>query len=161
MLRHHPPLMLPVSPPVSSDTYNLHTPFAFVPLNTLSADPPDGVGAGAGNPSPPSKFVGLNVPETNGPLSDRLVAAASSNVKVMPLAALSPPASDMMMAFCPPGPTRSISTSSGKVWLKLFRVTVTLVIALLTGWPEMVSGDGYGLAAPLELIVIAVGLHPL
>jgi hypothetical protein len=42
----------------------------------------------------------------------------------------------------------------------LFNVTVTLLITT-PEWPEMVNGDGYGLAAPLELIVTAVGLHPL
>ena len=52
-----------------------------------------------------------------------------------------------------------MSTSSGNAWLKLVKVTVTLLIIPVL--PDMVSGDGYGLAAPPELIVIEVGLHPL
>jgi hypothetical protein len=129
MFKHQPPAMLPPSPLVSSFTYNFHTPFGFVPLNTLNTLPPDGAGAGAGNISTPSlTSVGLNVPLTSGPALGRLVAAASSKVSVIPLTAVAPPTSDMMMAFWPPGPTNRMSTSSGNVWLRLFNVTVTLVI---------------------------------
>ena len=99
MSRHHPPLMLPASPPTSSMTYNFHVPFGFVPLNTLSADPPDGAGAGAGNVSPAPTFVGLNVPDTSGPASGKLLAVASVSVSVTLLAAMLPPTSDMMIAF--------------------------------------------------------------
>ena len=147
MLRHQPPAMLPPSPPVSSTTYKLHTPFGSVPLNTLKADPPAGAGAGDGNGSPAPMFVGLNVPDDSAPASGRLFAAASSSVKVTLLAGVLPPTSDMMMAFCPPGPTSIMSTSSGNVWLKLFNVTVRFVIELAC--PDTVSVDGYGLAAPL------------
>jgi hypothetical protein len=129
-------------------------------LNTLNADPPDGGGPGE-NVSTPSKFVGLNVPETRGPLSNRLLGAASSNVKVIPLTGIEPPTSDMMIAFCPPGATSIMSTSSGNVWLRLFKVTVSLLITSPGGLPEMVRGDGNGLATPRLLIVMAVGLHPL
>jgi len=46
-------------------------PFGSVPLKTDSAEPPDGVGAGAGNVSGPvaSMFVGLKEPVTSGPPS--------------------------------------------------------------------------------------------
>src|SRR6185295_5120730 len=132
MSRHQPPLMLPPSSPVSSVTYSDQTPFGLVPLNTLSADPPEGGGPGE-KVSTPSKFVGLNVPETSVPLSGKLLTA-------MPL-----PTSDMMIAFCPPGPTSMMSTSSGNVWLKLFKVTVRLVIVPVAG-TEMV--DGKGVAGP-------------
>jgi len=113
--RHHPPLMLPASPPTSSTIYKLQVPLGLIPLKTLSADPPEGVGAGAGNVSRALMFVGLNVPETSGPASGRLVAAASSNVRVTPVAGLEPPTSDIIIAFCPPGATSSTSTSSGNV----------------------------------------------
>ena len=123
-----------------------------MPVNALRADPPDGVGAGAGNVSRALTLVGLNVPDTSGPASGRLVAAASSSVRVTPLAGELPPTSDMMIAFCPPGATSSMSTSSGNAWLKLFRVTVKLVTVPTK--PETFSVDGYGVAVPTELIVI-------
>ena len=100
MFRHQPPDILPPSVAVSSLTYRLHVPFGSVPLNALSALPPDGAGAGAGNTSAPTPLsVGLNVPDTNGPASGRLAAAASSKVNVTLLTAVAPPTSDMMMAF--------------------------------------------------------------
>ena len=140
MFRHHPLAMLPPKPPVSSLIYRLHVPVESVPLNTLNALPPDGAGAGAGNVSAPPAFVGLNVPLTSGPESGRLLAAASSNVKVTPLAAEKPPTSDMMMAFWPPGPTSNMSMSSGEAWLKLLSVTVTFVIN--PGCPDTAMFDG-------------------
>lgn len=105
-------------------------------------------------------FVGLNVPETSGPASGRLVAAASSRVKVTLLVGDDPPTSERMIAFCPPGPTSMMSTSSGNAWLKLLRVTVTLLMTSVDPL-TIVNGDGYGVAAPPEFIVIEVGLHPL
>jgi hypothetical protein len=159
MFKHQPPAMLPPSPLVSSFTYSIHTPFGFVPLNTLNALPPDGAGAGAGNISTPSlTSVGLKAPVTSGPELGRLVAAASSSVSVIPLTAVEPPTSDMMMAFWPPGPTNNMSTSSGNVWPKLFSATVTWVTVPTN--PEIASVAGYGVAAPPPLIVIAVGLQP-
>jgi hypothetical protein len=151
--------MLPASPPESSVIYNLHKPFGSVPLNTLSAEPPEGTGAGAGNPSPPPILVGLKVPDASGPMSGRLFAAASSSVNVMLLAAVLPPTSDIIMAFCPPGPTSNMSTSSGNTWLRLVSVTVTLATVPVP--PEISMIDGYGEAAPLGLIVMTDGLHPL
>jgi hypothetical protein len=132
--------------------YRLQVPFGLIPLNTLRADPPEGVGAGAGNVSRELMFVGLNVPETSGPASGRLVGAASSNVRVTPLAGVVPPTSDMIIAFCPPGATSITSTSSGNVWLKPFKVTVRLVIVDVGKATFRV--DGYGLATPEELMVI-------
>jgi hypothetical protein len=158
MSRHHPPARLPASPPESSTIYKLHVPFGFVPLNALNADPPDGTGAGEGKVSTPGPFVGLNVPDTSGPASGRLVAAASSSVNVTLTASGLPPTSDIIIAFCPPGATSNMSTSSGNMWLKLFNLTVTLLTTPVN--PEIASVDGYGLAAPTGLIVIAVGLHP-
>jgi len=99
MFRHQPPDIVPASPAVSSLTYSFHTPFAIVPLNALSALPPDGTGAGAVNTSPAPLLVGLNVPDTSGPASGRLAAAASSKVNVTLLAGVAPPTSDRMMAF--------------------------------------------------------------
>jgi hypothetical protein len=138
--------------------YKLHVPFGSLPLKTLNADPPEGAGAGAGNVSPPSPFVGLNVPDTNGPASGRLVAAASSSVNVTLVAVGVPPTSLIMIAFWPPGLTSSMSMSSGSVWLRLFNVTVTLLTTPVN--PDIANVAGYGLAAPTLLIVIEVGLHP-
>jgi hypothetical protein len=71
-------------------------------------------------------LVGWNVPLVKAAAGIGL-AAASSSVRVMPVTSSPPPTSDMMMAFCPPGPTSRISRSAGKVWVKLFNLTVTLV----------------------------------
>lgn len=68
----------------------------------------------------------MNVPVTNG--EGRLVAAASSKVRVTPATGKLPPTSDMITAFCPPGPTSKMSMSPGKEWLRLFSLTVTLVM---------------------------------
>jgi len=76
--------------------------------------------------SPVPIFVGWNVPVVKSAVGIGL-AAASSSVRVIPVTSSPPPTSDMMMAFCPPGPTSRISRSAGKVWLKLFSLTVTLV----------------------------------
>lgn len=141
IFKHQPPPILPRSPLESSFTYRLQVPFGGVPVKTLNAEAPDGAGAGAGNISAPSTTsVGLNVPLASGPPSDRLLAAASSRVMVNPLTALPPPTSERMMAFCPPGPTRSISTSSGNAWLKLFRVTVTVFTNPVLPEIEMFEG---------------------
>jgi hypothetical protein len=72
-------------------------------------------------------FVGLNVPVVNK-ADGMLLAASSSSVRVTPVTPLPPPTSDIIMAFCPPGPTRSTSMSEGNVWLKLFSLTVTFVM---------------------------------
>src|ERR1044072_40567 len=52
-----------------------------------------------------------------------------------------------------------MSTSSGKVWIKLLLVPVTLVIKPVC--PATVMFDGYGVAAPDALIVIGDGLQGL
>src|SRR6266487_3882058 len=59
-----PPLMFPTSPTASSSTYKLHVPFGLVPLKPDSTTGYGPAGAGAGNVSPGSKSVGLNVPDT-------------------------------------------------------------------------------------------------
>lgn len=70
----------------------------------------------------------------------------------MPVTSASPPASDIINAFCPPGPTSSTSMSSGNVWPKPVRVTVTFVTFPVNPATEMF--DGYGEPAELSLIVI-------
>ena len=92
-----------------------------------SIEPPNGAGAGAAKVSPVPMFVGLKVPFTNGPTSGRLVPAASSSVNVTFVVTIEPPTSDKIMAFCPPGPTNNISTSSGKVCDRPLSVTVMFV----------------------------------
>jgi hypothetical protein len=72
-------------------------------------------------------LVGLNVPVVNR-VPGKLLGAASSSVRVTPVTLSPPPTSDIMMAFCPPGPTRSTSMSEGKEWLKLFSLTVTFAM---------------------------------
>ena len=59
--------------------------------------------------------MGRQLPEVKGPVSGIIAAAWSSKTTLTPVTAVAPPASDMMIAFWPPGPTRSISRSSGKV----------------------------------------------
>jgi hypothetical protein len=41
------------------------------------------------------------------------VAASSSKVRSQPMTSVEPPASDMKIAFCPPGETSNMSMSSG------------------------------------------------
>ena len=98
----------------------------FPPLKTKSGEPPAGAGAGAGHVSAGARLVGLNVPVVSS-VAGMAVPAASSRVRVTPETSSPPPTSDMIMAFCPPGPTSRMSMSPGKVWLKLFSLTVTLV----------------------------------
>ncbi len=87
-----------------------------------------------------SKLLGLNVPLTNGPLSGIVAAAASLNVTLTFVTAVPPPASDIRSTLCPAGPTSKISKSSGKVWVRLFRVTVTFVT--VPPKPEALMVDG-------------------
>lgn len=102
-----------------------------MPLKTESSELPEGAGAGTGQVSGsgwfPSKLVGLNVPVVNN-APVMLAGAASSSVSITPMMSSLPPTSDIRMAFCPPGPTRSTSTSAGNVWPKLFSLTVTFVM---------------------------------
>ena len=127
-------------------TNSFQVPFGFVLLKTESVEVPAGVGAGAGNTSSVPILVGLNVPPTNGPVSGTLSGAASSSVMLtVPGVSVSPPTSDRMMAFCPPGPTRRISRSSGKVWLMR---SVTRTVLMLAGSPLTLICDGKGSAGP-------------
>src|SRR6476620_2615551 len=59
----------------------------------------------------------------------------------------------MKIAFCPPGETSNMSMSSGYVWLRPLICTFTSEIAPLI--PDTTQFDGYGVAGPLSLIVIA------
>src|SRR5882724_508433 len=64
IVRLQPPFIFPTSAAVSSTTYKLHVPFGLVPLKPDKAAGYGPAGAGAGNGSPGSKSVGLNVPVT-------------------------------------------------------------------------------------------------
>ena len=64
-----------------------------------------------------------------------------------------PPASDIMIAFCPPGPTSKISISSGKVCETPVRSTVTFVTLPVN--PVTVMSEGYGEPGAASLIAIA------
>jgi hypothetical protein len=68
------------------------------------------------------------------------LAAASSSVQLIATASVPPITSETRMNFTPVGPTNSISTSDGKVWLKPLMVTVTLVTGLLTPATVMLLG---------------------
>jgi hypothetical protein len=67
-------------------------------------------------------------------------AASSSSVMLTLFTSLLPPASDMMIAFSPPGPTSKRSMSSGQVCVRPFSETLTSVIDPLS--PEMTQSDG-------------------
>ena len=84
------------------------------PLKTESGEPPAGAGAGAGQVSPTPALVGRNVPLVSS-AAGMAEAAASSSVRVMFVTSSPQPTSDMMMAFCPAGPTNRRSRSPGKV----------------------------------------------
>ncbi len=85
------------------------------------------------------------------------VGAWSSIVSLQLTAAVKPPASEKKIAFWPPGDTSSMSMSSGYMWLRPLMNTFTSVIAPLR--PETTHVDGYGVAGPLSLIVIAPPMH--
>ena len=91
-------VMLPESPPRSSTTSRLQSPFGFVPLKTESALPPLGVGAGAGKRSPAPKFVGWKMPLTSGCQFGSGEPAASSSPMVRCITSLLPPTSDITSA---------------------------------------------------------------
>ena len=73
-------------------------------------------------------------------LSGSAVAASSSNVRSQLTTSVAPPASDMKIAFCPPGETSSMSMSSGNVWLRPVIWTFTSVIE--PDRPETTQVDG-------------------
>src|SRR5262245_50762334 len=97
--------------------YRPQFPFGFVPVKTDSGEPPLGRGAGAGQASAGAdvKLVGRNVPVTSGPPSGRDAVPSSDSFRARVVTSVPPPTSDRMIALCPPGPTSSMSTSSGKV----------------------------------------------
>src|SRR5262245_18739702 len=64
-----------------------------------------------------------------------------------------PPASDQTFAFWPPGPTSSMSMSSGHVFEAPTMTRLTSVIDALE--PLTMQGDGYGTPFPESGIVIA------
>jgi hypothetical protein len=67
-------------------------------------------------------------------------APASSKVHSIPTASVPPITSETRINFCPPGPTRSMSTSDGKVWLNPVIVTVTFVTGLVIPDTAMLLG---------------------
>ena len=117
----------------------------FVPLKTERGEAPEAAGAGAGQVSGsgarPTRLVGLNVPVVK-PAAGILVAAASSSVRFTPGSgtAVLPPTSDIMTAFCPPGPTSRTSMSPGKVWFTPFSFTVTFKTVPLKPLTAMFEG---------------------
>ena len=157
-----PPANCPSSPFPSSRTYKDHVPFGLVPLNTESAELLQGpAGAGAGNEStspvsPGSTLLGRNVPAPIAPVALSPVAAASERVKSMLLRKFPPPTSERMTAFCPAGPTKSISRSAGYVCEKPRNVTVTALT--FPNIPETLIVDGYGVALPTLGIVTTAPL---
>ncbi len=94
------------------------------------------------------------MPLTNG--VGTVPAAASLKVKLTPVAAVAPPASDIKITFCPPGPTSRMSMSAGKVWDRPLSVTVTFVTVPVK--PETTIFDGYGLAGPLVKVGCPFGI---
>jgi hypothetical protein len=84
-------------------------------------------------------LVGWYVPVTNVPVGGMGLPAASSSVRVTPVTGWLP-TSDMMMAFCPPGPTSRMSMSWVKVWDKPFSLTVTFVMVPLNPVTAMFDG---------------------
>jgi hypothetical protein len=72
--------------------------------------------------------------------SGSCIAASSSSVRLTPTMSSDPPASDMTIAFWPPGETSSMSIMSGYVWLKPFSRTSTSLIE--PDKPETVQFDG-------------------
>src|ERR1700722_12304712 len=148
--------MLPESPGESSRTYNDQMPFGLEALKAPRTVGYGPAGAGTGNGATSAKSEVLFVPETIGPLRGTVAAAASSNVSVRLLTPVPPPALAMSSVSCPLGPTRRISKSFGNWWLKLFKVTVTLLRAPLT--PATLIDEGYGWPGPLSGMTMPVEL---
>jgi hypothetical protein len=102
-------------------------------------------------------LAGRKLPEVKPPLSGSGAAASSSSVRSTPLVTVEPPASDMTIAFWPPGPTSSMSMSSGNVCEIPLMLRFTSVIDAPR--PESVQFDGYGVAGvggdELSLMMIA------
>src|SRR5215207_9271039 len=148
--------MLPAAMPPASTTNRLQTPFGSVELKFAKAEvigPLTGPGAPYGSPG--SKSVGLKVPLASVFESGNEASACSSSVKFRSVTALAaPPTSLSNVTACPVGPTRSTSTSTGEPWLKPDSVTLTAVTPL--GRPLTPMHDGYGVAGPDALIVVAL-----
>jgi hypothetical protein len=98
MHNRQPEAIDPASWAVSSTTYRLQTPFGSVPSNANRLTLPLGVGAGAGNTSPLSKFRGWNWPATIAPAFGIPNGAVGSSMRSIPPSSEEPPASDMNSA---------------------------------------------------------------
>ena len=118
-------------------------PLGTVPLKMASDEPYGGGGAGAGPVKAPP-FVGRNVPGTIGVGTE--FSEAWLKVMVALLTSVEPPVSASRTTFWPEGPTRRMSTSLGKVWLKPVIVAVTFVTAPVM--PVTLIVEGYGVAGP-------------
>src|SRR4029453_6258087 len=71
-----------------------------------------------------------------------------------------PPTSDIRTRLLPFGATSRMSVSSGKVLVKLFSVTVTLVTVPVSPPTEILAGYGLPVPDPAEsLMVITAGLE--
>ncbi len=147
IVRDHPPPMAPRSPLASSKANRFQVPLGLVPLKTVRAVAVEGAGAGAGQTSPGSRFVGRNVPVPTTPAAGIVAGAASSNVSV-PLTPNPPPfaGSDMSTMFCPAGPASSTSMSAAMAWVTELRVTFTSLT--VPAMPETAIGGGVRGAGP-------------
>ena len=85
-------------------------------------------------------MVGLKVPEAGVPVEPMKAAAVSSKVQLIPTASVPPITSETRMNLGPPGLTRRMSTSLGKVWLNPVRVAVTLTTGLVIPDTVMLLG---------------------
>jgi hypothetical protein len=80
------------------------------------------------------------VPLTRVPSSGRAPEAASSKVKLVPLASSEPPLSVIRMVLWPAGETSSSPMSSGHVWFSPLTVTFTSVTEVPSPETEIWEG---------------------
>jgi hypothetical protein len=121
---------------------------------------PTGAGAPPLNPQVPlhaTPAVGLKVPATICALSGKDAAAASSKLRPTEVTSNPDPTPDIKTTFWPRGPTSKTSMSSGYVCV--IPVSVTFTSRIVPFRPEIAIGDGYGVAAPNNGIVIAAVLE--
>src|SRR5262245_31287674 len=126
----------PRSAPASSTTYRLQVPLAGPPTKPPRVVAAEGAGAGAGNVStapPASTSLGLNVPLASGPPAGIVPAPVSLKTRFTTGDAVWPPTSDMSTTFWPPGPTSSMSMSTGTWWDSPLMLTSTR--PTLKFWP--------------------------
>ena len=156
----HPPVIRPASRSEPSNTNSCHVPFGSVPLNSAKELPWGGLGAGGGpwnpNPSRLALELGLYVPLVTLRPSFR-GTPSSSNVSVRPMTLPKPPTPLIRSTLCPPGPTRTTSTSEGKACSNPSSSTFRSVTTPRRS--ETSIADGYGVAVPDLGITIACALE--